>query len=272
MRGKKITVRWTIGDVSQDGFEALRLSVLGMTRLLGPEPTYVICVNSVSLDDARERAGNIPPAVVWHDATNELPECFRRHLDGGMAEGVGWKFAPVQLAPDSYELALDNDCILWDLPQAIRHWLDQGTERTCVMAEDVKPCFGQFQDLCGCGSLNSGIRGVPANFPLEDELLRTLEIRPVMLASELDEQGLQVATLRRASELLVVRLSEVAICSPFPPHLPSLGSCGVHFVGLNARELPWSIEGRGASSYIREHWRRHRDEIYRKVGDVAGAI
>jgi len=89
----------------------------------------------------------MPRAVVGRrpaSTADELPEFLRAHLDEGMSEGVSWKFAPLQIFPDRYELALDNYCIMWEMPTAIRQWLTDGALRTCVFAEDVRTCLGQF--------------------------------------------------------------------------------------------------------------------------------
>ena len=61
-------------------------------------------------------------------------------------------------------------------------------------------------------------------------------------------------------------LDEVTICSPFWPHLPHLGRCGAHFVGTNARHIPWNYYDRPADEVIAEHWARHRDALYEKTG------
>jgi hypothetical protein len=264
MSAISLGVRWTMGDVSDEGFEALRLSLWGAFGLFGPDAAYAVCVNTVSVEEAKRRTGAVPQPVVWREATRELPPFLLRHFDGGLAEGVGWKFAPLIAFPERHELSLDNDCILWGLPSAVRAWL--AGEVRGVLAADVRACFGQFSQRCGPEPRNLGIRGIPARFDLEAALERLLEEVPVILRSELDEQGMQVAALASALEPAIVRVDEVSICSPFPPHLPGLGSCGAHFVGLNARALPWSLEGRPASEYVRAHWRRHRDELYARVG------
>jgi hypothetical protein len=260
-------VRWTVGDVSESGFQALQLSIRGAHRLIGPDARYVVCVNSVPVDRARALAGPVPEHVEWRAVTrDELAPFIRPHLDGGLAEGVGWKFAPFRLDPDRPELALDNDCILWDLPEALRLWLDAGGG-VRVIAEDVRACFGQFASLCGDEPRNSGIRALPAGFDLEGRMRRVLTQVPAVMSSELDEQGLQVAAVSADGPPAVVRVSEVSICSPFPPHLPHLGACGAHFVGVNARSLPWSYEGRPGVEYIQEHWTRWRPEVARRVGE-----
>lgn len=259
-----LAVRWTVGDVSRRGFEALRLSVWGATRIFGTSARYVICVNSLSLDVVRRRVGSLPPGVEWRDVTGEIWREIDLFLGPGMAEGVAWKFAPLRICPDSFELALDNDCILWKMPDAVDRWLRSGD--VCLLAEDVRACFGKFAPLCGEEPRNSGIRGLPPGFDLGSAILDTLRERTVTLTSELDEQGLQVAALSRAGDPAVVTVEDVSICSPFPPHLPDLGACGAHFVGTNARLLGWKLDGAPAVAHLQAHWARHRPALYEHVG------
>ena len=108
-----------------------------------------------------------------------------------------------------------------------------------------------FAAHCGSAPRNSGIRGLPPGFCLETALRAMLDVHPVQLASELDEQGLQAAALARCGHARRGAARQVAVCSPFPPHLPGPGSCGVHFVGLNAKRVRWIGErapGRGAAA------------------------
>lgn len=260
-------IRWTIGNVSPRGFESLRLSVWGAWGIFGTEADYEVYVNTVSVDDARERVGTVPDVVTWHTADHLVPGWLRaRFLDAGMAEGVAWKLAPLRCFPDRRELALDNDVILWDLPVALEGWLaDQSPER-CLLAEDVTSRLGQFDSVCAGRALNSGIRGLPAGFDLERWLCAVLEEHPATLVSELDEQGLQAAALTRVTEPHVVSVEDVSICSPFPPHLPRPGRCGAHFVGLNARSFGWDFAGEPAERVRARHWDAHRAELYQRVG------
>lgn len=131
-------MRWTIGDVSERGFEALRLSLLGAIGVFGVDARYAVCVNTAGARRARAATGDVPAEVLRIDA------------DG--------------LAPA---------------------WL-RGPE-------------------------------------------------------------------------------DVTVCSPFHPHLPHLGRCGAHFVGLNARHLPWAYFDRPADAWLAEHWARHRDQLERNV-------
>jgi hypothetical protein len=262
-----VGVRWTIGDVSDNGWQALRLAISGALRVFGPSADYVVCVNSVPLDRARALVGDVAEAVEWRGVSRiDIPRRLLVQLDEHLAEGVAWKLAPLRVFPDRWEISLDNDCILWALPDGMQHWLDTASPRQCLLAEDAAALYGRFAAFCGPEPRNAGIRGLPPDYPLEQILLDLLEQVPVTLSSELDEQGLQVAAASRYCSPAVVSIEDVTICSPFPPHRPELGRCGAHFCGLNARHFGWQLDGRFAEEWIDEHWRRHLPVITERVG------
>ncbi len=260
----RLGVRWTMGDVDPRGFEALRLSILGAWRLFGPAADYAVCVNTLPIEVVRTRVGETPMPVEWIQADGRLPSWLRERFDDGLGEGMAWKFAPLRVFPDRHELALDNDCILWEVPTAVRAWLESSTP-SFVVAEDVRACFGRFGALCGEAPRNLGIRGLPPDFHLETALRRLLSDVREPLSSELDEQGMQLAVLQQNGPVHVVQVDEVTICSPFWPHLPHLGRCGAHFVGLNARNLPWTYYERPATECVAENWQAHLPELRRRV-------
>ena len=257
-----IGVRWTIGDVSPRGFDALRLSVWGAWKVFGARAGYVICVNTLGLEQAQARTGSLPGEVTWLQSDGAIPDVLAGHLDAGLAEGVAWKFAPARVFLQRHELALDNDCILWEMPEGLRCWLDDPDG--CLLAEDAMAALGQFAPMLGDLPRNTGIRGLPPGFALEAALAAVLHRHPVKLLSELDEQGLQVAALAPHGGHLV-RLVDVAICSPFPPHTQKLGRCGAHFVGINVhRERPYCDQA--VMAQIAALWDKLRPEIAARVG------
>lgn len=75
-----------------------------------------------------------------------------------------------------------------------------------------------------------------------------------------------MAALQREGEPELVRVEDVTICSPFPPHLPHLGRCGAHFVGLNARQYGYDWEGEPAERVRARHWDQLREQLYARVG------
>lgn len=268
---ERLTLRWTIGNVRDRGFEMLRLSIACAFRMFGPKAKYIVFVNSCSIADARERTGPIPAAVEWREVTRaDVPKVLRHHFDDTIIEGMGWKLVPLRSYPERYELALDNDCIIWSLPTAMREWLDSGTG--CLFAEDVERALGSFDAICRPGCLNAGIRGLPPGEDLESALDAAIrEANECMggrlqLVAEIEEQGLQAAAISRMNPLFLVDRNEVSICSPFWPRSLELGTCGAHFVGMNALHIPWDYYDRAADDWLDEHWQRHRPTLYQRAG------
>lgn len=259
---RKLVVRWTIGDVSPRGFDALRLSILGARKVFGDSAAYVVCVNCIDIDTARQRVGLAAQLVRWHDSSQDIPSWLEPYLDSNMADGVAWKLAPVRLDSDSYTISLDNDVILWRMPESIRDWLNE--DDTLLIAEDVKACHGRFAQWCCPEPRNSGIRGLPPRFDAEKKLQELLKTAGVALRSETDEQGLQVALVTREKHRLV-RLDEVSICGYFRPHLLDLGRCGAHFVGVNAKRLPFEWNGKPGEHYTQEYFDYKKPEVLKRL-------
>jgi len=270
-----LTVRWTIGDVAPRGFEALALSVQGATRAFGDAAEYVVCVNTLEVAEAQRRTGPVPPRVQWRPVSIEdIPTEIQRAFGRALAEGAAWKLAPPRVSPDALELALDNDCILWDLPETLRHWISDakaGGTRS-IFATDSTRAYGSFDAWCPPPAhppLNAGLRGVPAALDYEEALAATLSRLPkdARLVSELDEQGLQVAAAMFGGMPLAVPAPDLTMCSPFHPHTPRPGRCGAHLVGLNARHIPWNYYDRPADEVMAEHWERLRPELRARVAE-----
>ena len=268
-----VGIRWTMGDVSDNGWQALRLSIAGARNIFGDAALYAVCVNSVPLEVARTRLGDVASSVTLLEVTREdVPAAIRTAFDAGMAEGVAWKLAPLRVFPERWEIALDNDCILWAMPDGLRQWLARADPRQCLLAEDAAALYGQFTRFCGPEPRNAGIRGLPPQFPLEAALVDLLGKLAAPLNSELDEQGLQVAAVSVLAEPAVVSIEDVTICSPFPPHRLELGRCGAHFCGLNARHFTWQLDGRFAEDWIDAHWQRHLPVVREHVGSAVAAV
>jgi len=64
----------------------------------------------------------------------------------------------------------------------------------------------------------------------------------------------------------LVRNAEVSLCSPFWPRSPHFGTCGAHFVGMNAPHIPWNYYDRPADLWLDEHWQKVRPLLYEKAG------
>lgn len=295
----RLAVRWTIGDVRDRGFEMLRLSISCAVRLFGPQAKYLVCVNELTTEEAQRRTGELPShagrLLEWQTVSRaDLAPQLTPWLgtgEHGCIEGMGWKLAPLRTFPDSYELAIDNDVILWDLPAGMRRWLSEPA--SFLFAEDADRCFGAFDPQCeasvarlGVRGLNAGIRGLPPGVDLGAALTlaltqadadsRRLSDKPLDLSGEIEEQGLQAAAMASLPGLLggtlhLVHLAEVNLSSPFWPKTPNFGTCGAHFIGMNARHIPWNYYDRPADDWLANHWAASRAELYYRAGLSAPA-
>jgi hypothetical protein len=255
-----LTIRWTVGDVSRQGLEALALSIEGAHAIFGAAAQLVVCANSIDLCSARERVGPAAHFADWVDCSTSMPTWLSDHMDGSMAQGVAWKFASLSLFQGRRILSLDNDVILWRMPDSIQAWLDEPD--AALIAEDVRCCYGQFATHCPSEARNSGITGIPAEWDYQQKLRDRLQ--GVRLTSEADEQGLQTAVLTAARHK-VVPLSEVSISGYFRPHMLELGSCGAHFVGVNVKRTATTWNERPCEVYIYEYWDYRKSEVERLV-------
>jgi hypothetical protein len=105
---------------------------------------------------------------------------------------------------------------------------------------------------------------LPPGLPYEELLRKRLSDSALVLQSELDEQGLQAATLGQLF-LDLVGNDDVTICSAFPMHQHHLGRCGAHFVGLNQKWLPYIIDGAPAHEAIRGNFESFRSTIEGRI-------
>ncbi len=253
-----LAVRWTIGDVSLEGFEILANSIIGAR--------YIVAVNTIDIETAHAWTGAASSLAEWRDCTNLLPEWVHDRIDQGMAEGVAWKFVPVRFCEDQHVLSLDNDVVLWGMPESIRLWLRDGN--SLLIAEDVKCRYGAFASQCPVQPRDSGVTGFPPGWDIERRLRELLH--GTRMTSECDEQGLQVAMITSEPHRLVT-LEEVSISGYFRPHLLELGSCGAHFVGVNPKRSASTWQGRSIEQYAHEFWNGMRPQVEQHIR-TAGSL
>jgi hypothetical protein len=88
-------IRWTIGDVSDAGYEALRLSIWSAWNFFGQSARYAVCANTVPLSSTMARTGLLSVGVNWFHTDDLIPIWLIYYLGRDMAEGVAWKLAPL---------------------------------------------------------------------------------------------------------------------------------------------------------------------------------
>jgi hypothetical protein len=237
-----VGVRWNVGEARPRAYESLRLSILGAWRLFGPRAAYAVCVNTLSTAEVRRRVGPVPAAVAWVDTTRGWARSFAfAHTGPGRAQNAAWELVPPRLFIDRFEITLDGDVILWEMPSALDAWLAEGSSRSTLLAESHTPSYGAFAGMSGARACSTAIRGVPPGFDLVPAWKGVLRDRPAFLSTAADVQGLQVAAHVRGGDVRQVSVEDIAF------HPPALGRCGVRFAGSDVQ------------------WDRCRQELYRRV-------
>ena len=228
-------VRWTIGDVSEQGFACLWLSVRKMMAIYGKEGfRYIVCHNGV----ARSRLDLVASRVELVDQ-----ERFADSLPIPPS-GVSWKLYPPRLDIEAREVFVDNDLV-------IHRRIDlERMPASCFISEALGRNYGSLDPrIASTVNMNSGFFGVPPGLDLRREIAGVVEEFGVdWNNSYFEEQGV-VAYIIHKNPHWVFRMNEIAVLWPKDdPRRWRSGSHGTHFVGLNKGDFPHWL-----------HWRsRHR--------------
>jgi hypothetical protein len=230
----KPVVRWTIGPVSDIGFEILNDSINFFTEAY-PEFDYFICYNKIDLNKIKIKKKHKISFIFQEEF---LPPCLLTPPDNNLEEasGCGWKLVPPRLRIGALELFIDNDIIIRNRMPSIDKWLSLKNYGLISEGLNRKRMFGKFDNFIpshirAC----AGLFGLPVNFDFNKQI----KYYSSHIASSLggyDEQGLTVASIVNIGKYIMVPLSSLYISEdhvPFPEKIPD----GIHFVGANRK--PW---------------------------------
>lgn len=215
----KTIVRWTVGNVSEQGIQCLKLSVKNVINLYGRDGfRYFVCHNGIS----KAKLGDIAGVELLDQErfSDSLPI---------PPSGVSWKLYPPRLDMDAREVFIDNDLVLYKKMDFER--MPNG----CFMSEAIMKSYGSFESRIESPvNMNSGFFGIPPGFDFGSELSMTIrEFEVDWLDSYFEEQG-AVAYVLHKKPHWVAMMDEIAI---FGLHddfkILKFGSCATHFIGLN---------------------------------------
>ena len=200
-------------------------------RLVLPDADFAICYNNVS-QEGLNRLSTIATenGTRLVDVSDLLPKSLRNtHVKNSW-----WKYAPGRLAPERYEIVMDNDLVLWKVPPTLEEAI--GRNMLVALTDGVGQFYGEFSREAGqlqaTLRLNAGLLGMPPGFEVN---LRELD------ASNLtdffhSEQGFSAVTyLRYTGNKCLIPLSEVPQLNATEMRAEELVAdhCGGHFCGCS---------------------------------------
>jgi hypothetical protein len=229
----KPIIRWTIGNVSKEGIDCLKLCVNKIKKFYGEEFDYFICHNKIDKNKikwANRHKVELVDQVKYEDSLAIKPI---RH--------PCWKLYPPRLNINSYEIFIDNDVVLYkkiDLDKFIKN-------NYFFMSEAIKKNYGTMQSIINKKPyLNSGFFGMPAGFDFQKEINLTIKKFNIKWGnSHFEEQGV-VAHILNKNNCEVIGLEKIYVCSAEQQQDDCYDGIkksefGLHFVGLNSGDDLW---------------------------------
>jgi hypothetical protein len=141
----KPVARWTIGAVSNTGFDILKHSVNLFSKIY-PEFERIICFNSIEKSKIKslERKAQLFEQKEEHSVCNILPT---NPNDKQQECSCGWKLCPPRLSLKTHELFIDNDLIIIKRIKEIDDWLKVQDETIISEGHPRSRMFGVFDEF-----------------------------------------------------------------------------------------------------------------------------
>lgn len=223
----KPLARWTIGNVSDIGFEILSYSVKYFRKLY-PEFDCIICYNEITEEKIS----------ILVDKFLQTHDCCKIPIK---PYSNAWKLFPPRLRINSHELFIDNDLIIHKKIPQIDEFIS-GNRHLCYGCHDLTRAFpyGRFSNFFSKNKknfiLNSGLFGLPPKYDFESEIIKNLNEIKISNWENFDEQGLVAKCLLDKNPIIILD-SQISNC--WLDY--KFGECGCHFCGHNHKNLSsWS--------------------------------
>lgn len=225
--------RWTIGDVSDVGWEILAESIW-QARKVYSEFDFVICHNN--LDEhkiQRLLKFGIPLFDQDKAVTSYVYEDQYKY-----GTDYSWKLVPPRLRADSHELWVDNDLVIRDRIPALDDWLHSDSAIISASRDGI-PRYGRYTELIDRSiSCCAGFFGLPPNFNFEGKISELCD-SPLV---EYDEQGLVTKIVTDSPGWIEVPFGDLLMLGFWNTDRMRFRSClpeGIHFVGSNRAKGEW---------------------------------
>ena len=191
-------VRWTIGNVTKQGFSCLKKSIKSFIDCYGKDFDFYICYNNIAKPEINL---NIDVKFIKQEST--------------ILEGSGsiWKYTPARIDISKKELFIDNDIVFIRKNNKI---LDFFNNNSFLICEDNIQYFGKFQHLFNEDEkFNAGLLGFPSGFDLETNIIKIWkEHGSLQNIDSADEQGLISFLIKSQLSFSVLNKEDIIVLHP----------------------------------------------------------
>jgi len=213
----KNLIRWTVGDVSQDGLDILQYSIR-LFKKCYPDIDRVVCFNNIE----KNKLCNLDADLLQQHHTEDMEYLPQREM---------WKMYPARMRPESHEIVIDNDLIIFRRFKEIDDFLN--SDFTLMLRGRARK-YGRYDHLVPQPhAINSGLYGMPPHFDLASKIKKACENDVDRAWIEwCDDQGVIAYSLFQNQHIII---EPETILNYFPEYdFPlNISLCGVHFQGAN---------------------------------------
>lgn len=170
---KNLVIRWTIGEsnsfrIGLQALEMLDYSIKFSKLIFNNHynnANYYICYNNLNKKVKRE-VGNIAKKnnINAIDVSEMLPIELRNQNE----KNSWWKFAPPRLDIKAYEIIMDNDVVIWALPDTLKNAIE--CKALVALEDGVGKFYSVFKDTIDNIDknlkINAGLLGNPPGFEI----------------------------------------------------------------------------------------------------------
>jgi hypothetical protein len=224
----KNIVRWTVGNVSEEGLECLERSAINFINFYKDQFDYFICFNNI---DAKKLNWSKKLNIRLIDQKDHLDSLDIMPLDGNPC----WKIYPPRLDINKYEIFIDNDLVLYkkiDLEKIIEN-------NNFFITQALEKNYGSFNKIIKSEpNLNTGFFGIAKKFDFKKEINKLIKKFNVNWnQGHFEEQGI-VSYIIKKQKYGIIDLNKLYVC--FGDY--QLAKNGFHFAGLNvANKKRWHL-------------------------------
>lgn len=226
----KPVVRWTIGTRNKSAIDCMTHAIDKFKEIFSNRFKTVVCTNHPHLEI---QPGLVDEIVYQRQCQSKIilpPPLF------GQSGGPAWKLYPGRLSPDTHEIFIDNDLIIYRKPEIFEEFLS--SENFLITAAIKRSYSSEIESFVRSDfNINSGIIGLPPHFDFVKEINESIEVLQINeWRRHFDEQTV-VAYMLQNKDVLTIPLDVISIWRK--GKMPR-GSCGIHLAGLNYEDdLLW---------------------------------